>query len=116
MAQREEGDCEMLKFYVRWRINPKQPIKTAEELEELELLMLERVKANLQAGGLKDWGICVDGSGGYSVFEVASEAELFAYLRQSMPYVDFDVRQVLTVEQAIESRRAAASQASKRVS
>jgi len=105
-----------MKFYVRWRMNPKRPFKNAEELEKLVLHMLEGVKADLQAGVMKDWGMSVDGSGGYLVYEVASEADLFASVRKYMPHVDFDVRQVLTIEQAIASRKAAASQAFKQVS
>jgi hypothetical protein len=45
-----------------------------------------------------------------------SEADFFASLHKWMPHVDFDVRQVLTVEQAIESLKEAASQASKQIS
>jgi len=106
----------MPKFYVRWRVNPKRPFKTAEELEKFVLHMLEEVKAELQGGLAKDWGICVDGSGGYLIYEAPSEADLFASLHKWMSHVDVDVRQVLTVEQAIESRKAAASQAGKQVS
>jgi hypothetical protein len=97
-------------------MNPKEKFKTGEELERFVLRMLEGVKADLQAGVMKDWGICADGSGGYLVYEVPSEADLFASVRKYMPHVDFDVRQVLTIEQAIESRKAAASQAGKQVS
>lgn len=101
----------MPKFYVRWRMKPEETFKTAEERGKFVLLCLEAVKADLQAGVVKDWGCCVDGSGGYSIYEVPSEADVFASIRRWMLHMDFDVRQVLTVEQLLESRREDGSQA-----
>jgi hypothetical protein len=106
----------MLKFYVRWRPSPKETFRTAEERGKFVLLLLEGVKADMEAGVIKDWGSCIDGSGGYSIYEVPSEADVFAYLRRWMLHVDFDVRQVLTVEQLLESRKGDASQATKQIS
>jgi len=100
----------MPKFFIRWRMNPKVPVKTEAELNRAVLLMLEGVKADLQAGLTKDWGMCVDGSGGYLVCEVPSETELFNSLQKYRAYLDFDAMQVLTVEQAIKSRKQTASQ------
>jgi hypothetical protein len=105
----------LLKFYVRWRPNLKEKFKSAEEREKFVMLMLEGVKADLQAGVMKDWGNCVDGSGGYCIYEVPSEADVFASLRRWMPHVDFDARQVLTIEQLSQSRKGAASQAGKQI-
>jgi len=93
-------------------MNPKEPLKGENELEKAVLLMLKGAKAELQAGLMKDWGICVDGSGGYMVYEVPSEADLFNSLQKYRSYLNIDARQVLTVEQAIESRKQAASQTS----
>lgn len=95
----------MIKFYVRWRINPNERFKTGEEREKSVLHVLEDVKADMQAGLIKDFGSCVDGTGGYAIYEVPSEADVFASLRRWTPYVLFDARQVLTVEQLLESRK-----------
>ncbi len=92
----------MLKFYVRWRANPKFCPKSAEEQERIRLPMLKTVKADFQVCAIKDWGRCIDGSGGYTIWEMPSEADLFASLKKYQPYLEFDVRQVITVEQAIE--------------
>jgi hypothetical protein len=97
----------MPKFYVRWRMNPKETFKTAEERGKFVTLLLDWVKADLQAGIMKDWGSCIDGSGGYCIYEAPSEADVFASLHRWMPQVDFDARQVLTVEQLLESRKTA---------
>lgn len=105
----------MPKFYVRWRMNPKETFKTAEERGKFLLHVLEGVKADMQAGLIKDWGSCIDGAGGYSIYEVVSEAALFASLRKWMPQVVFDVRQVLTVEQVLESRKGDAPQTGKQI-
>ena len=105
----------MPKFYVRWRMNPKETFKTAEERGKFVALLLDGVKADLQAGVMKDWGSCIDGSGGHCIYEAPSEADVFASLHRWMPHVDFDARQVLTVEQLLESRKAA-SQTGKQTS
>ncbi|MCP8305069.1 MAG: hypothetical protein H3Z50_06365 [archaeon] len=66
------------------------------------LSMLEMVKADLKAGVLKDWGLCSDGSGGYGFSEL-SEADLYTALLKWIPYVNFDIKPVLTVDQTIDS-------------
>ncbi len=96
------GGFEMVKFYLRWRANPKFCPESDEEREKMRLPMLKAVEADMHAGVLKDWGRCVDGSGGYSIWEVPSEDALFAGLRKYKPYLDFDVREVVNLEQAIE--------------
>ena len=93
----------------------KETFKTAEEREKFVLRVLDWVKVELQAGIMKDWGSCVDGSGGYCIYEVPSEADVFAYLRRWRPHIDFDARQVLTIEQLLESREGAVSQAGKQI-
>ena len=72
---------------------------------------------------MKDFGSCLDRSGVHMIYEVPSEADLFAYIHKWMPYADFDARQFLTfeqvaesVKQAIESRKEAALQARKQIS
>jgi hypothetical protein len=106
----------MLKFYVRLRVNPKETSKTAEERGKLVMLYLEGVRSDLQTGVMKDWGSCVDGSGGYCIYEVPSEADVFASLRRWMPHLSFDAREVLTVEQLLESRKGDAPRKGKQIS
>ena len=70
------------------------------------MVMLDGVKSEIEAaGGLKDFGVCIDGSGGYCIYEVIKEAEVFDSLRKWKSHVDFDVRQVLTVQQLIDARK-----------
>jgi hypothetical protein len=96
-------------------MNPKETFKTAEERGKFVARVLDEAKADLQAGVMKDWGSCIDGSGGYCIYEVSSEADVFASLHKWMPQIEFDARQVLTVEQLLEARKDA-SQADKQTS
>jgi hypothetical protein len=60
-------------------------------------------KADMQAGVIKDFGICMEGCSGYIIFEEANETNLFAHLRKWQPYVNFDAKQVQTIDEAIKS-------------
>ena len=52
----------MPKFLILWEIDPTFTPKTPEERLKLWLTMLNMVKADLQAGALKEWGqMSVDG-------------------------------------------------------
>lgn len=101
---------------MRWRINPKETFKTPEERGKFVMTMIDEVKAEMQTGVIKDCGTCVDGSGGYLVYEAQSEADVFASLHKWMSHVDFDARQVLTIEQLLEVRKGTASQTGKQTS
>jgi hypothetical protein len=88
-------------------MNPKETFKTAEERGKFVAEVLDGAKADLHAGIMKDWGSFIDGSGGYCIYESPSEADVFASLHRWIPQMDFDARQVLTVEQLLEARKAA---------
>jgi len=100
------------KFYMRWQLDPTKIPVNPEERTKLWLSMLEMVKADLNAGVLKDWGICSDASCGYGFSEL-SEVDLYTALLKWMPYVSFDIKPVLTVNQAIESIKKAVAAAKK---
>ncbi|MBS7655223.1 DUF3303 family protein [Candidatus Bathyarchaeota archaeon] len=100
----------MVKFYIKWRLEPtKMPVEAEERIKGW-LSMLEMIKADMNAGVTKDWGIAAGGDWGYSISEAASEAELFTRLLKYIPFVHFEVVPVLTVDQTIESiKKAVAS-------
>lgn len=97
-------------------MDPKVPIRNEDELNKTIILMLNGVRTELQAGLMKDWGICADGSGGYMIYEVPNEAKLFEHLDRYRTYISLEARQVLTIEQAIESRKQATSQTDNQIS
>jgi hypothetical protein len=74
-----------------------------EELMKLLQSMNERVKALIISGEIEDWGEYCDGSGGYSIGEGNEVADLYSSLIKWWPYVDFEAKPVLTIDQVIES-------------
>ena len=113
-------DTQLAKFLVRWQTDTKYCPPTPEERENLELATLEADYAALKAGQIMDAGRYLDRTGGYSICQAPSEEAMFASLQgwtqKWGPLVKFDVKQVLTIEEALESarqvveRRKAASQ------
>ncbi len=90
----------MTKFLVRWQ--PKPLTITSEERAELNLVMFEWIKDNLNSGKFTDWGEYCDASGGYSIFE-GNEAELLTEVLRWMPYFTMEAKPVLNIDQTIES-------------
>jgi hypothetical protein len=74
----------------------------------LWLKMLDMVKADMKAKRFTKWGVCYDASEGY-VFSDLGVQELYTVLMQWSPYVEFDVKPVLDVDQVIESVKKLAS-------
>lgn len=102
----------MPKFYMKWHLNPVFIPTNAEERVKLWMSMLESVKADLKSGGLNDWGICCDDSGGYA-FAETDEKNLHSTILKWMPYVSFDIRPVLSVDQTMDSIKRAVAAAKK---
>jgi len=97
-------------------MNPKETFKTAEEREKYVLSMFQGVMADMEAGVIKDFGYCVDGSGGYCIYEAQNEADVFKSLRKWLPHIVYDARQVFTVDQLKESRKGDTGQAGRQIS
>ncbi|MBS7654750.1 hypothetical protein KEJ43_06745 [Candidatus Bathyarchaeota archaeon] len=103
----------MAKFYVKWWLEPSKVPVDAEQRVKGWLSMLEMIKADMNAGVTKDWGMAVGGECGYTISEAANEAELFTRLLKYIPYAHFEVVSVLTVDQTIESIKKAVAAAQK---
>jgi len=100
----------MPKSYMRWRLDPQHIPLDPEKRAKLWLKMLDMVKADMKSGAITGWGICYDASAGYA-FSDLSPQELYTVMLKWMPYVDFDVKPVLDVDQVIESIKKAAAAA-----
>jgi len=99
------------KFYVKWQLEPSKESADPKERGKAWLSMLEMVREDKKAGGVKDWGVAAGGEWGYSINEAENETELFTRLLKWRPYVHFEVTPVLTVDQTIQAvKKAAASQ------
>jgi len=101
----------MAKYYFRWQWNPQITITNPEERAKLLFSLLEMTKQDLQTGKLKDWGTVPGESSGYAIKEVASETDLLTDSLKFMPYVNFEVKPVLTVDQTLESIKKAVAEA-----
>jgi len=90
----------MTKYLIKWQKNeplmPPDPVMMA----KLQLSMLEEAKASLKSGKMIDWGSYFDASGGYCIAE-GNESELFDQLLKWYPYITFDAKPVLNVDQVI---------------
>jgi len=93
----------MSKFLVLWKLEPTLLLADREEELTHWIPMLEAVKAGMQAGLVKDFGVFAGGMRGYAIWEVASEAELFTHLLGWMPGVNMEVEAVVTLEESIEA-------------
>ncbi len=81
-------------------------------MAKLQLSMLENAKADLKSGKISDWGSFCDASGGYFIAE-ANEFDLFNGILQYYPYISFDAKPILSVDQVIESIKKAMEMKSK---
>ena len=106
------GRTKMTRFYMRWQMNPLTVPVNPEERGKLWITMLEMVKAELKSGMLTDWGIWFDLSGGYA-FADTDEVSLHAAILKWMPYIVYDIKPVLSVDQVLANIKKAAAAATK---
>jgi hypothetical protein len=64
--------------------------------------LLEAVRTDLQSGAFTGWGLCNDASGGYCLAEM-DEKSLHATILKYIPYLIFDIKPVIPVDQAIDN-------------
>ena len=102
-------EIELTKYFVKWQLNPNIFIEDPKKRAEQWLMMLQLVKDNMKAGKTLDWGNCSDGSGGYAIMEAPSEPELFAEILKWTPYVSFDARPVISVDETMKTIQKMAS-------
>lgn len=91
----------MTKFHVEWKQSskiPEDPVKLA----KLYLSHMELVKADLKSGKLTDFGQYSNGSSGYILIE-GNENDVFTTLMKWLPYVEFDVKPIVNVDQTIDA-------------
>jgi len=96
----------MTKYLIKWQKNESLMPPDPSMMAKLQLSLLEEAKASLKSGKIIDWGSYCDASGGYCIAE-GNESELFYQLLKWYPYISFDAKPVLSVEQVIEAIRKA---------
>jgi hypothetical protein len=90
----------MAKYLLLWEMDstriPEDPSVRKEHWRTLQ----DAVVNQLEAGQMKDWGLCVGELTGYCIIE-GSESDVGKVTRGFVPFVGFDVKQVITIHQAI---------------
>ena len=96
----------MAKYLALWEMNlnamPANPAERAAAIAR----MSEMTKKALDEGRIKDWGIFPGGNAGYGLSE-GTGVEALTRALQFSPYVKFEVKQVLSIAEAIEAIKAA---------
>jgi hypothetical protein len=101
----------MPKFLINWKVNPQMMPTSPEECIKLLQSMNEMVRAGIKSGEIADWGEYCDGSGGYAIGEADDVTEFYAALMRWRPYVDFDAKPVLSIDQVIQATNSVVAEA-----
>jgi hypothetical protein len=88
---------------MKWKVNPQMMPNDAEECMKLLQSANKEIKSLLDSGMILDWGEYCDGSGGYTTFEGDDMTKLYTLLLTWWPYIEFDAKPVLTIDQVIKS-------------
>jgi hypothetical protein len=97
-----QGGEEMTRYLVKWEVNPCMLPIQPEEREKLLSAMFEMERADEAAGICVGWGMYVDMSGGVS-FSDMNEVDLQSALMKYYPYIQFEIRPILSLDQAIQA-------------
>ncbi len=97
----------MTKFHIEWQKNTSLMPADPAKMIQLNISMLEMVKADLKSGMLTDWGHYCNGSNGYCIVE-GTETDMVSFLLKYSPYILFDVKPVISADQTIEANKLAA--------
>jgi hypothetical protein len=97
----------MGKTLINWQLNPQLIPHDPKKRFELYMMFMDMIKKDMEAGNLTGWGVYSDGSGGYAFTKLGSK-ELYAMILKWSPYVMFDAKPVLGVEETIEALKKAA--------
>ncbi len=95
---------------MKWHLNSMLIPTNPDERVKLWITMLEMVRADLKSGALIDWGICSDSNAGYA-FADTDEKSLHATILKWVPYVIFDIKPVIAVDQVVANIKQVAAAA-----
>jgi len=92
----------MPKFLIKWKVNNQTMPANPEECLKLLQSTNDWIKAQMASGQIKDYGEYFDGSGGYAIAEGDDITKLYGILMEFWPYVEFDAKPVLTIDQVTD--------------
>ena len=91
----------MTKVLIKWKVNSLKMPDNPEEILKLLQSTNEWIKSQLASGNIKDYGEYFDGTGGYAIAE-GDVTLIYEGLMEFWPYVEFDAKPVLSIDQVIE--------------
>ena len=91
----------MPKYLVTWEIDTSKVPISREERAAAWGPMIAMVKQGMEEGRIKDWGAFVGEMRGYSIAE-GTEVEIGVFNQQWVPFVNFKVYPVATVDEMEE--------------
>lgn len=95
----------MAKYLLLWELNSDKAPDDAKERGAGWLAMMDMIKQEIKEGTTTDWGCFVGETKGYAVGE-QSDVELAKELQRYFPFVTFEVRPVMSVDQIAEVAKA----------
>ena len=91
----------MAKYLILWELDDSKIPEDPKERGAAWTMMADMVKQDMKAGAHDDWGSYVGGGKGYTVSE-GNELEIAQLMQKFVPFVKFEVHQVMTIEQVAE--------------
>ncbi len=103
----------MPKFLVRWEMNSCMLPADPEEQGKLFTSLFRMLKEDEKTGVCMNWGMFPEANAGISLSDQSAE-ELSARLMQYSPYIDFEVKPLLSLDQAMRAFQKAGEEARKK--
>jgi len=91
----------MGKYLVLWELDQTKIPISPQERGAAWAAFMDMIKEDIKKGVIKDWGVFVSESSGYTVSE-GTEVEITNMSQKYVPFVIFEVHPVMSVEQVDE--------------
>jgi hypothetical protein len=90
----------MGRYLLHWEIDESKIPVDAQERKTGWLMMLEMTKQDMQAGLVKEWGVFVSQTKGFTISE-GTEEQMHAIALKYVPFVRFNIYPLLSRDQVV---------------
>ena len=97
----------MAKYLITWESDMSRVSTDPQEQAAMSMKMMEMTKEILKEGKLLDWGVFLGGFKGYAIGQ-GSASEMAIGMARFAPYINFDVQEVLSVDEMMEAMKSMA--------
>ncbi|HEY41027.1 MAG TPA: hypothetical protein G4O18_04110 [Dehalococcoidia bacterium] len=91
----------MAKYLILWELDQSRIPENPKERGVTFTMMVDLIKEDIRANIHTDWGAYIAGGKGYAVSE-GDELELAKLMQRFVPFVKFEIHQVMTIDQVGE--------------